>query len=330
MSLAHLLPAGIGIDDAVAFSAAVAALLAVLAIWHSLVTRDPVARRARALTERRAALRAGARARQGHQMRGSFAQRGISVMRQVVVRFNLLRGRQLGQITTRLTRAGLRTKDALVIYLFAKASLPFAFAVGTLLLAGVLRPQPMGPGLRLFLLCLGFVAGLYGPDLYVRNETDKRKVKLRKGLSDALDLLVICAEAGLSLDAAMTRVGRELTRAYPELADEFSLTALELGFLPDRKQALQNLVERTDLAELRSLVNALIQTERYGTTLAQSLRVLSTEFREERLMRAEEKAAKLPATMTVPMITFILPALLIVLGGAAAIRVFDTLAKLKM
>ena len=121
----------------------------------------------------------------------------------------------------------------------------------------------------------------------------------------------------------MTRVSRELGKSFPDIADEIGLTALELGLLPERRQALENLNRRTDLPGIRGVVNTLLQTEKYGTPLAQSLRVLSAEFRNERMMRAEEKAARLPATMTVPMIIFILPPLFVVLIGPAVVRVID-------
>ena len=127
----------------------------------------------------------------------------------------------------------------------------------------------------------------------------------------------------MSLDAMLERVSRELALSWPELADEQELTAVELGFLPERKQALDHLDARTDLKEIRGLVNMLVQTEKYGTPLAHSLRVLAKEFRNDRLMRAEEKAARLPAILTVPMILFILPALFIVLIGPAILNVID-------
>jgi len=136
--------------------------------------------------------------------------------------------------------------------------------------------------------------------------------------------LVICAEAGQSLDAALTRVARESGASSPELADEIGLTSIELGFLPNRRQALLNLQRRADIPPIRAVINTLMQTERYGTPLAHSLRVLAAEFRDERMMKAEEKAARLPAIMTVPMICFILPALFIVLIGPAIIKVLET------
>ncbi|MGD9512350.1 MAG: type II secretion system F family protein, partial [Geminicoccaceae bacterium] len=184
-------------------------------------------------------------------------------------------------------------------------------------------PMAWRPAVPLVAVLFGFLA----PDLYLRNAAAKRRHALQKALPDGLDLLVICAEAGLSLDAALNRVAEEVAVSAPELADELALTAVELNFLPERRQALANLAKRVDLPAARGVVNTLIQTEKYGTPLAQSLRVLSAEFREQRMLRAEEKAARLPATMTVPMILFILPTLFIVLVGPAMIDVYDNMTK---
>jgi tight adherence protein C len=167
------------------------------------------------------------------------------------------------------------------------------------------------------------IAGYKGPELYLKNKANKRTAEIRKGLPDALDLLVICAEAGLTVDAAFNRVAKELGRAYPELGDEFALTAIELSFLTERRQAFENLAYRVELDAVRGVVTTMIQTERYGTPLASALRVLSAEFRNERMMRAEEKAARLPAIMTVPLILFILPVLFIVILGPAACSISD-------
>src|SRR5690606_28216313 len=170
------------------------------------------------------------------------------------------------------------------------------------------------------------IGGYKAPDLFLTNKAKKRTDAIRKGLPDALDLMVICAEAGLTVDAAFNRVAKELGRAYPELGDEFTLTAIELSFLTERRQAFENLAYRVDLDAIRGVVTTMIQTERYGTPLASALRVLSAEFRNERMMRAEEKAARLPAIMTVPLILFILPVLFIVILGPAACSIADAFA----
>jgi len=134
---------------------------------------------------------------------------------------------------------------------------------------------------------------------------------------------VICAEAGLTVDAAFHRVAKELGKAYPELGDEFTLTAIELGFLSERRQAFENIAMRVKLDAVKGVVTTMVQTEKYGTPLASALRVLSAEFRNERMMRAEEKAARLPAIMTIPLILFILPTLFVVILGPAACSISD-------
>ncbi len=165
--------------------------------------------------------------------------------------------------------------------------------------------------------------GFFLPDLVVKRQRKVRLLRLSRSLPDGLDLLVICAEAGLSLDAALKRVADEFITVVPELSEELLLTSVELNFLPDRRQALANLGNRVELPAFRGVVATLIQTEKYGTPLAQALRALAAEFREHRLLAAEEKAARLPAILTVPMIVFILPALFIVLAAPAFIQVSE-------
>jgi tight adherence protein C len=184
---------------------------------------------------------------------------------------------------------------------------------------------PEWGGFRRYMTVAGVLVGSYkAPDIWLKNKVTKRSNAIRKGLPDALDLLVICAEAGLTVDAAFHRVAKELGKAYPELGDEFGLTAIELGFLNERRNAFENLAQRVDLEAVRGVVTTMIQTEKYGTPLASALRVLSAEFRHERMMRAEEKAARLPAIMTVPLILFILPTLFVVILGPASCSINDS------
>ena len=163
------------------------------------------------------------------------------------------------------------------------------------------------------------------PSIMAHNARTKRYGVIQKGLPDGLDLMMICAEAGLSLSASLDRVSRELNLPYPELAEELGTTSIELGFLPDRKKALTNLAERVNMQEVRGIVSVLIQTEKYGTPVSQALRVLSAEFRMQRMLRAEQKAARLPAIMTVPMIVFILPTLFVVIIAPAVIKLLGTI-----
>ncbi len=323
MNLGDMLPPGVAPEDAIVGLAGLVAILVVFAVWYGLLARDPLAARIKALAARRGDLKTELTAPRRRETR---RVKSLGFMRRVVERLKLMRSAQAGKIAQRLAAAGWRSKDAVVVYLFFKAALPIMFAAAAVVVLYVLELYDM-PSLARLATALGSVAvGAYAPDIYVRNAASKRRQKLRKGLPDALDLMVICAEAGLTLDAALSRVSRELGASAPELADEFGLTAVELGFLPDRRQALSNLNLRTDLPGIRGMVNTLAQTEKYGTPLAQSLRVLAAEFRDERLLRAEEKAARLPATMTVPLVVFILPALFIVLIGPAILSALDNLS----
>jgi tight adherence protein C len=207
-------------------------------------------------------------------------------------------------------------------------SMPFAFGAIILVDAYLLPIVPIPDSISLIVCLAAVFFGYMAPGLYVKNLANKRRQLIQKALPDALDLLVICVEAGLSLDAAFARVAKELGRSYAQLADEFAITAAELTFLPERRQALDNLNLRVDLPALRGVVGTLQQAEKFGTPLANSLRVLSSEFRDQRMMKAEEKGARLPAVLTVPMMIFILPTLFIILLGPAILSTMDTIHKM--
>lgn len=313
-------------DVLMALLSGASTFLVVYAVWSSFLVRNPMAGRAKALMKQRAQLQSELRTPKRHQLRAMLSNGGL--VRRIVERLNLLKSNHAERVQLSMARAGWRGREQVILYLFAKTFLP--------LFAGILVSFAIF-GLGLFgvtleigaLIALGAtLVAAYLPDIIIRNAQSKRKQALTKGLPDALDLLVICVEAGLSLDAALKRVGNEMARATPEMSDEFLVTALELSYLPDRSEALSNLSQRTDLAAIRGVVNTLAQTEKYGTPLAQSLRVLAAEFRNERMMRAEEKAAKLPATLTVPLVLFILPSLFVVLLGPAVISTIDNLLTL--
>ncbi|HXC90655.1 MAG TPA: type II secretion system F family protein, partial [Stellaceae bacterium] len=255
------------------------------------------------------------------------SRRPVGLMRAAVTRLNLLRSRHAGEARMMLARAGIRSSDAMVAFLFARLSLPSICAGAALMNGSVFQLLPIPHDFRFLPAVAAAILGFYAPKIYLRNAAGKRAKRLALALPDGLDLMVICAEAGLSLDATLLRVSRELANSFPELAEELAITAAELTFLPDRRLAFDNLNNRTDSDAIRAIVNTLQQTAKFGTPLAQSLRVLSAESRAARLTRAEEKAARLPAMLTVPMIIFILPTLFIVLLGPAAINIMDTFAK---
>lgn len=325
MNLASMLPEGMSPEFLALLLTGLSAGLVVFAVWQTLLVRDPQAARVKSLADRRAALKAGLTAPPPRRQR---KVRGMGFMRQVVARFSLVRSRQADKVQFRLARAGFRSKDAPIVFMFCKVFMPIAFATGAAVLIYGVQILDLKPMMRFVVLLGSVIAGFYAPDVFVKNLATKRQKAMRKGLPDVLDLLVICAEAGLGIDAAFSRVAREMSRSSPEIADELSLTAIELSFLPERRQALENLNSRTNMREIRGVVNTLQQTEKYGTPLAQSLRVLASEYRADRLMKAEEKAGRLPAILTVPMIVFILPCLFIVLMGPAVLRMIDALGRM--
>ncbi len=319
MNLESFLPAGLSAEDLIVAMAALTAFVSAFAVWSALLYRDPAARRAELMATQREALRAGVSGSRRRKDR----DHSMTFMRQVVDRLELMKSSQAEKIANNLARAGWRTKDALVRYLFMKVALPFAFGGMALFMVYGLNLGELDSTGKLIATLVAVILGAYFPDIMIKNAATKRQGLIRKSLPDALDLMVICAEAGLSLDATLMRVADEMISAGPEMSDEFSITSLELGFLPERQKALENLATRCNLPGVRGMVNTLSQAERYGTPLAQSLRVLSQESRDERMMRAEEKAARLPALLTVPMILFILPPLFIVLLGPAVLQVMD-------
>jgi tight adherence protein C len=308
--------------------AALAALATMFAIYAALTVKDPMAKRVKALSDRRDELKAGI-VKAGGRKRQSLVRKTEQTerMKDTLENMKVLQQSQIEDIQQKLAHAGIRNKELAVYVIAGRIILPIVLGlIGFTLIylvnyfpdwGGVKRVGAMGA-----LLFLGYK----GPELFLKNKAGKRTDAVRKGLPDALDLLVICAEAGLTLDAAFNRVAKELGRAYPELGDEFALTAIELSFLSERKMAFNNLAYRVDLEAVKGVVTTMVQTERYGTPLASALRVLSAEFRNERMMRAEEKAARLPAIMTVPLILFILPVLFIVILGPAACSISDAFA----
>ena len=304
---------------------AVATFAVMIAIYAATTVKDPMARRVKALNERREQLKAGIVASTNKRRKLSNRNDAADRVRSILTSFKMIQDDQLKKTQQRLMQAGIRTKDLAFFLIAARFILPLVLGTTAVFVIYVFQMFPAWSWLRQYVTVAGVLVGSYkAPDLWLSNKVKKRSHAVRKGLPDALDLLVICAEAGLTVDAAFGRVAKELGKAYPELGEEFSLTAIELGFLTERRQAFDNLANRINLDAIRGVVTTMIQTEKYGTPLASALRVLSAEFRNERMMRAEEKAARLPAIMTIPLICFILPVLFIVILGPAACSINDS------
>jgi tight adherence protein C len=304
---------------------AIATAAVMFAIYTAITVRDPMAKRVKVLNERREQLKAGITASTAKK-RAKLVRNTETTdkMRSMLASMSVLQDEQIKAVQQKLAQAGIRRKELAVTVIFSRLILPIIFGGGIALwiygLGGMAAWTPFKKfGLFAVVTLLSYKAA----DIYISNLISKRTLEIRKGLPDALDLLVICAEAGLTVDTAFNRVAKELGRGYPELGDEFALTAIELGFLTERRAAFENLAYRVNLDSIKGVVTTMIQTEKYGTPLASALRVLSAEFRNERMMRAEEKAARLPAIMTIPLILFILPTLFIVILGPAACSIGD-------
>jgi len=304
---------------------AVATFAVMIAIYAATTVKDPMARRVKALNDRREQLKAGIVASTNKRKKLTNKNQAADKVRGILSSFKMIQDDQLKKTQIQLLQAGIRAKDLAYFIIFARFVLPVVIGLAVVIGLYVFDLMPDWGWFKRYAVTAAALVGSYkAPDLWLSNKVKKRSDAVRKGLPDALDLLVICAEAGLTVDAAFNRVAKELGKAYPELGDEFGLTAIELGFLAERRNAFENLATRVDLEAVRGVVTTMIQTEKYGTPLASALRVLSAEFRNERMMRAEEKAARLPAIMTVPLILFILPTLFIVILGPASCSISDS------
>ncbi len=323
-------PTLLGVDVMMVGSllAGIAAFAVMLAIYAAVTVKDPMAKRVKSLNARREELKAGivtatAKKRQSLVRKTDTTEK----VKDTLNNLKVLQDSQINDIQQKLAHAGIRNKDLAVLVIGIRMVAPIALGALGIMMFYVTDTFPEWSSFKRFMAFAAMVLiGYKGPEVYLKNIANKRTDAIRKGLPDALDLLVICAEAGLTVDAAFNRVAKELGRAYPELGEEFALTAIELSFLNERKQAFDNFAYRVDLEAVKGVVTTMVQTERYGTPLAAALRVLSAEFRNERMMRAEEKAARLPAIMTIPLILFILPVLFIVILGPAACSISDAFA----
>ena len=317
---------GIDVIMVATMLSAVAVFAVLVAIYAATTAKDPMAKRVKALNARREQLKAGIVASTNKRKSIVNKNKSADSVRNLLSQFKMLQADQVEKTQQRLGQAGIRSKELAYFIIMARFLMPVVLGTIAVVLIYVVDIKPDWSAFKKYAAVAGTTFLAYkAPDLWLSNKVTKRSQAIQKGLPDALDLLVICAEAGLTVDAAFSRVSKELGKAYPELGDEFGLTAIELGFLAERRIAFENLAYRVDLEAVRGVVTTMIQTEKYGTPLASALRVLSAEFRNERMMRAEEKAARLPAIMTVPLILFILPTLFVVILGPAACSISDNL-----
>jgi tight adherence protein C len=304
------------------FFAAVAAGATVLTLAMPLLTTDTLDKRMKAVALEREQIRQRERERMVQQnSKVTLRQSPKQYMKTVVDNFNL--SKWVGQEKARsmLMQAGFRGQAPYITYLFFRMAMPISMFFGSLFYIFIVIDLDYPPMLK-FAMCIGCAYfGMYSPNLFLKNKIQRRQHSLKRAFPDALDLLLICVESGMSIEAAFRKVSVEVGTQSVALAEELTLTTAELSYLPDRRQAYENLAQRTGLEGVKAVCLALQQAERYGTPLGTTLRVLAQENRDMRMSEAEKKAAGLPPKLTVPMIVFFLPVLFVVILGPAAIRV---------
>ncbi|MDO8608753.1 MAG: type II secretion system F family protein [Phaeospirillum sp.] len=300
--------------------ACIAAFASVVALSLPLMARDRLASRLRAVAARRQELSAAQRAALQGGRRKVQPQRRLALMRAVVDRLKLQDLLEAKDLKAKLAQAGWRGQAAPLTFIFSRVALPVVLlAVGLVYATTVFGDLPVMN--RALILIGAMVVGGYLPQIMLTNAIQKRQFAVARAFPDALDLMVICVDAGLSVESALGRVVEEMGENAPILAEEFALTSAELAFLGDRRHAWENLADRTGLPQVKSLSTTLLQSEKYGTPVSQALKVLAQENRESRMATAEKKAASLSAKLTVPMIVFFLPVLFMVIAGPAVIQV---------
>ena len=315
-----------GAKQVTALLAAVAAIATVLTLAMPVLAPNVLDKRMKSVALEREKIRQRERERLARGEKEKVALRASpkQYMQRVVERFNLTKWLAQEAAREKLVQAGYRGQAPYVAFLFFRLITPVVmFAVAVFYLFVVLQLDQ--PAMVKFGLCLvAAYAGMQVPYFFLKNRISKRQLSIKRAFPDALDLLLICVESGMSIETAFKRVSAEIGSQSIALAEELTLTTAELSYLQDRKMAYENLAKRTDLDGVKSVCMALQQAERYGTPLAQTLRVMSQENRDMRMSEAEKKAAALPPKLTVPMILFFLPVLFVVILGPAAIRVMAT------
>jgi tight adherence protein C len=305
--------------------AAIAAMATVITLAMPLLSRDELNKRMRAVAIERDTIRQRERERlqRGASDKVSLRQSPKSYMKRVVEQFNLTKWLGQEQAREKLIQAGYRGQAPYTAFLFFRMVTPIvALVVASLYIFVILEIDQPAP-IKLGMVFFAAYAGLQLPLLYLKNRIAKRQLSIKRAFPDALDLLLICVESGMSVEAAFRRVSQEIGSQSIPLAEELTLTTAELSYLQDRRMAYENLAKRTDLDGVKAVCVALQQAERYGTPLGQTLRVMAQENRDMRMSEAEKKAAALPPKLTVPMILFFLPVLFIVILGPAAIQVMN-------
>ncbi len=323
--LTTLYAAATNLQTYIALLAGLAVIATIMTFAMPFMQRDRLAVRMKSVAIEREKIRQRERARMAAEAaRPTLRQTAKPFMQSIVDRFNLRKALADDNTVNQLKSAGFRGQAPLVVFLFARVTLPLvflAFAIFYLFGLGVLSNQ--SAMVRWGIVLVAGYAGFYLPTILVKNRVSKRQTSIKRAWPDALDLMLICVESGISIEAAFRKVSEEIGSRSEALAEELTLTTAELSYLQERRLAYENLGNRTGLDAVKTVMTALIQAERYGTPIATTLRVMAQENRDIRMNDAEKKAAALPPKLTVPMIVFFLPVLFAVILGPAAIQLMN-------
>ncbi|MBV1695254.1 MAG: type II secretion system F family protein [Hyphomicrobiales bacterium] len=303
--------------------AALAVFAMIFTIAMPMLQRDRLPARMRVMATERDKMRSARLAELSKKDgKGSLRQTPQGFMLEIVEKLNLRSAFDTEEQRDKLKMAGLRGQAPLVTYMFFRLVMPIIVTIGALIYMFLIASYDYPPIVNVAASLLAGYVGYYLPNMFITNQIQRRQQSIMSGFPDSLDMLLICVQSGMSIEAAFGKVAQEVGAQSIELAEEYSLTTAELSYLPERRQAFENLGRRTGVPGIKAVATALIQAERYGTPVGQALRVMAKENREMRMSEAEKKAAALPPKLTVPMIVFFLPVLFVVIIGPALIQVF--------
>lgn len=305
----------------IAIAVAIGVFVAFLTLSRSLTSGNTLDKRMKAVAHRRDELRR--QSRQNLSREGGLRQTDVGLHKTIVEKLNLRTLLEDPKVVDKLAMAGFRGPKPVSTFYFFRFVTPFVLGIVAGVYIFFINDFGLKLNLKILIAVGAFVAGYYAPNIYISNQAQKRRESIVAAFPDALDLLLICVEAGMSIEAALHKVSQEIGANSIELAEELSLLVAELSYLPERRMAYEGLARRTNHAGIKAVCTAMIQAERYGTPLATALRVMAKENRELRMSAAEKKAAALPAQLTVPMIVFFLPVLFIVILGPVVLKVMD-------
>jgi tight adherence protein C len=303
--------------------AAIAAAATVLTLAMPFVFVNPLDKRMRAVALEREKIRLRERERMNQDGKAKLRQSPKQYVQTIVDRFNLSKWVGQEEARLKLVQAGYRGQAPYITYLFFRMVTPIALFLFAVVYLFVILKLDQPTMIKIGVCIAAAYVGMQLPLMLLKNKIQRRQLSIKRAFPDTLDLLLICVESGMSIEAAFRKVSDEVGSQSVALAEELTLTTAELSYLPDRRQAYENLAKRTDLEGVKSVCMALQQAERYGTPLATMLRVMAQENRDMRMSEAEKKAAGLPPKLTVPMILFFLPVLFVVILGPAAIKVMS-------